>query len=198
MTISLIFPAAIALTFIVGAHSFSQPSQLPTKICGCRNQRSISPCGRVPIFPLLAQPDDVESSLSSPFDRPVLAAVDATALLVFAGIGKASHSPDGSLDIGAVVLTAAPFVASWLLTSPITGVYSPDDRQTNLIKGTVIKASKGWAVAVPLGCVLRGLIKGYAPPLPFVIVTLIATLVILSVARIVFSLAEDFFVELVN
>jgi hypothetical protein len=42
---------------------------------------------------------------------------------------------------------------------------------------------------------MRGVIKGYAPPIPFVIVTMIATLVILTVSRILFSVAEDFFVE---
>ena len=53
-------------------------------------------------------------------------------------------------------------------------------------------------VAIPLGIVLRGVIKGYVPPVPFMVVTLISTLVILAGVRVVFSVAEDFFVELVN
>ena len=152
---------------------------------------------RLPIL-YAQQNDDSESSISTPFDRPVLAAVDIAALMIFAGVGKASHSADGSLDVAAVAMTAAPFVALCFLASPATGIYTPDDRGENLILGTAIKTAKGWALAVPLGCALRGVIKGYVPPLPFVIVTLIATLVILCGARIIFSVAEDFFVELVN
>mmetsp|Transcript_25088 Transcript_25088/g.35141 ORF Transcript_25088/g.35141 Transcript_25088/m.35141 type:complete len:212 (+) Transcript_25088:72-707(+) len=138
------------------------------------------------------------NSLSTPLDRPVLAVVDLLSLFLFAGIGKASHSADGSLDIGAVLITALPFVAAWFLTSPLTGVYSDDDQSKNVISDAFVKTAKGWIVAIPLGCVLRGVIKGYVPPLPFVIVTMIATLVILGGARVVFSFAEDFFVEFVN
>ena len=143
------------------------------------------------------------SSLSLPTNRPVLAMIDTIALLGFAAVGKASHSADGSLDLAAVAATAFPFVASWFLTSPLTGVYdiavpSVTNEDTNLVKDTFLQTVKGWALAVPLGCVLRGIIKGYIPPISFVIVTLIATLVILTTARIAFAVAEDFFVELVN
>lgn len=138
------------------------------------------------------------TSLSTPLDRPLLAVIDVVALFIFAAIGKASHAPDGSLDIPAIGLTAFPFVLSWLATSPLTGVYSSDDNSGNVIQDTVVKTAKGWIVAVPLGCVLRGVIKGYVPPVPFVIVTMIATLVIVGGARVAFAFAEDFFVELVN
>ena len=124
--------------------------------------------------------------------------MDTLSLVVFAAIGKSSHSADGSLDILAVLVTAFPFVATWLATSPITGVYSPDDRDGNMLASTAMKVGQGWILAVPLGIALRGAIKGYVPPLPFVIVTLVTTLVILSVVRVLFSFVEDFFVELVN
>ena len=142
--------------------------------------------------------EDPDFSLSTPLDRPVLAAVDLVSLLVFAGVGKASHAPDGSLDILAVASVAFPFVLSWFLTSPVTGVYTADERGGNLIQDAFLKTGKGWIVAIPLGCVLRGIIKGYVPPLPFVVVTLIATLFILGAARVLFAVAEDFFVEFVN
>jgi len=137
-------------------------------------------------------------SIATPFDRPVLALVDLAALIIFAGLGKASHSPDGSIDLVAVLTVAFPFVVAWFATSPFTGVYKADERKNNLIQDSFITAAKGWIVAVPLGCVLRGFILGYVPPLPFVAVTLIATLIILGVARVIFAAAEDFFVELVN
>ena len=63
--------------------------------------------------------------------------------------------------------------------------------------GKILLAGTGWALAIPLGCVLRGLIRGYAPPLPFVVVAMVATLVLLCAGRVAFSVLEDFFVELV-
>ena len=142
--------------------------------------------------------DDAANNLSTPLDRPVLAAVDVVALLGFAAVGKASHSADGSLDIGAVASVAFPFVTSWLLTSPLTGVYTEDAKDGNVVSESFLKAAKGWMIAVPLGIALRGVIKGYVPPLPFCIVTMIATLVIVGGARVLFAFAEDFFVEMVN
>lgn len=150
---------------------------------------------------LLRNQDETTSSLrtfSSPMDRPFLAIVDFLSLLLFAAIGKASHAADGSIDFYAVLVTALPFVMSWFVTSPLTDVYSKSDSKDELVKGNFQKAAKGWAVAVPLGCVIRGVIKGYIPPIPFVIVTMISTLVIIGSARVVYSVVEDFFVELIN
>jgi len=126
------------------------------------------------------------SSVYTPLDNPFLAVVDFVAFLLFAAVGKASHAPDGSLDIVAVFVTALPFLASWYLTAPLLGCYDP--QSTARGAGSAAKvAATGWIVAVPLGCVLRGLIKGYVPPTPFVIVTMISTLVILAVMRAGYS-----------
>ena len=143
------------------------------------------------------------SSWSTPLDRPVLAGVDLLSLIIFAAVGKASHAANGELDPLAVLGTAAPFVVSWFLTSPLSGVYDPRANRRrrpsdNMIVSELQTAVKGWILSVPLGIVLRGVIKGYVPPVPFIIVTLIATLVILGGARVLFSVVEDFFVELVN
>ena len=138
--------------------------------------------------------------LYTPIDRPLLAVIDIISLIVFAAIGKSSHSANGDLEIFAVLMTAFPFVTAWLSTSPLTQVYSPDDTsdESNVIVSTGMKVVKGWAVAVPLGIALRGAIKGYVPPTPFIIVTLISTLVILVGVRVLFAIAEDVFVEMVN
>ncbi len=134
------------------------------------------------------------SSFSTPLDKPILAATDFLSLVVFAGVGKASHSgPDGALDLAAVGVTAFPFLLAWFATSPFTGVYS--DREADGDDGVIIDAAKvaakGWIVAVPLGCALRGVIKGYVPPAPFVIVTMIVTLVLLGGTRMLYSAVED-------
>lgn len=132
---------------------------------------------------------------SSPLDRPVLSTIDATALFVFAGIGKASHSAvDGSLDVAAVLVTAFPFLVSWFLVAPLAGSYTPE--ATKDVKSAAVQAAKGWILAVPMGCILRGVIKGYVPPVPFVIVTLISTLVILSMGRVGYTVLSELYVEM--
>lgn len=137
------------------------------------------------------------SSLATPLHRPVLALVDAAALTGFAAVGKASHGADGALDVLAVLSTALPFLLAWFATSPLTGVYQDTDKSRSLVTANARQVVPGWAVAVPLGCLLRGVLKGYVPPVSFVVVTLIATLVILVLARISFAVVEDFFVEFV-
>jgi len=145
------------------------------------------------------QQEDSSTSFSSPLDRPVLAALDAAALTTFAAVGKASHNTaDGSLDVVAVAITAAPFLLAWFATSPLTGVYNRQDTAgaggrstTNVALASLGTTARGWAVAVPLGCLLRGILKGYPPPLPFVLVTLVATFVILGATRAVYAVVEE-------
>jgi len=116
-------------------------------------------------------------------------------LLVFAGVGKASHSAvDGSLDVFAVLVTAFPFLVSWFLVSPLVGSFTPE--ATKDVKSAAVQSAKGWILAIPLGCILRGVIKGYVPPLPFVIVTMIATLVILSMGRVGYTVLSEIYVEM--
>ena len=129
--------------------------------------------------------------LTTPLDKPVLAVTDLLSLLLFAGIGKASHSADGSLDLPAVLQTAAPFLFAWFGTSPLTGVYKDIDLGSDGLVDVGRLVAKGWIVAIPLGCALRGLVKGYVPPLPFVVVTMISTLVILGGSRILFAVVEN-------
>jgi hypothetical protein len=130
------------------------------------------------------------SSSKTVLDRPVLATLDLIALLVFAAVGKASHAAGDGTSIlqeaTAVVLTASPFIASWLGTSFVTGVYQTMNLKINgegWLAWSWKQTIQGWIVAIPLGCVGRGLIKGYFPPIPFVIVTMVATLVILGLTR---------------
>jgi hypothetical protein len=131
------------------------------------------------------------SSSKTLLDRPVLATLDLVALLVFAAIGKASHAAGDGTSIlqetTAVAWTALPFIVTWFGTSLVTGVYQTMDQTKitteNWLAWSWKQTIQGWIVAIPLGCVGRGLIKGYVPPLPFVIVTMMATLVILGLTR---------------
>ena len=47
------------------------------------------------------------------------------------------------------------------------------------MKAAAGAAAKCWIVATPLGLVFRGLSKGYVPPTPFIIVSMVATAVLL-------------------
>ena len=120
-----------------------------------------------------------------------------------------------------IAYTSLPFLFAWMTTSPFTGVYSPDhdvrgtkcetagaagavsvdegddenDDVYDLLTSTAMKVGRGWIVAMPLGIALRGIMRGYVPPAPFVIVTLISTFVILVGLRVLYLVAEDFFVE---
>eukprot|EP00565_Helicotheca_tamesis_P001737 CAMPEP_0185739412 /NCGR_PEP_ID=MMETSP1171-20130828/35405_1 /TAXON_ID=374046 /ORGANISM="Helicotheca tamensis, Strain CCMP826" /LENGTH=88 /DNA_ID=CAMNT_0028410975 /DNA_START=370 /DNA_END=633 /DNA_ORIENTATION=+ len=83
-----------------------------------------------------------EGMPSSPLDRPVLSLIDAASIFIFAAVGKASHSADGSLDFAAVLLTALPFLLSWFVVSPLVGCYKPG--ATADIKSSVVEVGKGW------------------------------------------------------
>ena len=121
--------------------------------------------------------------------RPGLALLDLTSLLIFAAIGKASHTADGSIDFTSVLVTALPFIVSWFSVSPLLGSY--DRLATQDTGGAFLYTARGWCLAIPLGCVLRGIIKGYVPPTPFVIVTMISTLVILGGSRALYTVAKE-------
>jgi hypothetical protein len=159
----------------------------------------------VVIIVVVEDPLVLLSSSSLPWNDPILASIDFAALVLFAGIGKANHDTTGSIDIPSTLMTAAPFLLSWYATSPLTRIYSTtststmntmnknaamvqgSDNQGNGILEAGKIAARGWIIAIPLGCVLRGIMKGYIPPAPFVIVTMVATLFILAGARMLYA-----------
>jgi len=131
--------------------------------------------------------EEEESSIQSPLDRPLLGALDFMAILLFAFVGTSSHN--SASDYLAVLAVAVPFLISWFVTTPFLGLYKSDATSDKI--GAFKTAAKGWIVAIPLGCVLRGLIKGYVPPLPFVIVTMIATIVVIGGTRVAYTAISE-------
>jgi hypothetical protein len=133
------------------------------------------------------------TSSSPALNHPILlATIDFVALVLFAGIGKANHDTTGSIDVSSTLNTAAPFLLSWYATSPFTGIYNhhqpgAEDEDSIWEVGKIVV--RGWIVAIPLGCVLRGILKGYVPPVPFVVVTMIATLILLGGTRMLYAAA---------
>jgi len=122
----------------------------------------------------VANVDDGSETVDDAFKRnAVLAFGDVAMLVVFSAIGRASHSE--GVFTPELFLTALPFVLGWAFTSPFTGAYERSDNLTSAL----LTPSKSWAVAVPIGLLLRGISKGRVPPTPFIIVSMVATLVLL-------------------
>jgi Protein of unknown function (DUF3054) len=143
------------------------------------------------------EPAAAMSSIGTTF---ILGVVDLVMLLVFAATGRASHVDGASLDIVATLYTAAPFVTAWFLAAPWTGVYQENPHKQldatasypDVAMAATTQTLRGWVVAMPLGCVIRGVVKGYVPPLPFVVVTLVATFVLLSAGRVVYAVTARY------
>jgi hypothetical protein len=110
---------------------------------------------------------------------------DIVMLLIFAAIGRGNHNE--GLDILALLGTAAPFIISWTVTSSFLGAYTREATasQGNIAGGLL----PAWAVSVTGALAVRGFIKGYIPPTPFIIVSLVSTLVLLYLWRTVYIAA---------
>jgi adenylate kinase len=107
---------------------------------------------------------------------------DTFGLLLFAWIGRSSHG-NASLG-GGVFTTALPFLAGWFLVSPLLGVYKRS--ATANVREALRTTFVAWSVSIPTGLAMRGLVQHKIPPYPFIVVSLISTLVILSGWRVAY------------
>ncbi|GFR47553.1 hypothetical protein Agub_g9278, partial [Astrephomene gubernaculifera] len=98
----------------------------------------------------------------------LLAAGDLAALALFAAAGRANHGEPLSAE---TISTALPFVLAWFATAPFLGGFGAEARKKG-VPAAATTAAKCWAVGIPAGLLLRGLLRGYVPPLPFVAVSL--------------------------
>lgn len=73
---------------------------------------------------------------------------------------------------------------SWLVISPFLGAYSRAATRslTGIPAGIVIP----WGISVSTALVIRGLVKGAVPPTPFIVVSLVSTLLLLSMGRFLY------------
>ncbi|ERN18540.1 uncharacterized protein LOC18446906 isoform X2 [Amborella trichopoda] len=106
-----------------------------------------------------------------------LAGGDVLCLLVFAAIGRFNHGfPVFDIETFHI---ADPFIAGWLLSAYFLGGYGPDGKGANGLGKAVIAATKSWAAGIPLGLVIRAATSGHIPPLPFILVSMGSTAVLL-------------------
>lgn len=113
-----------------------------------------------------------------------LAAGDLVALVTFAVIGRASHGLT-TLNWDAL-RTADPFIAGWLLGSYFLGGYGPDGQGVNGVSRAVTAALKSWAVGVPLGLVIRGIVTSHMPAQAFILVSMGSLLVLMVGWRVAY------------
>ncbi len=69
-------------------------------------------------------------------------------------------------------------LSGWVVSASLLDGYGKD-ATAGRIAPAAATAVKCWALGTPLGLVLRGASKGYVPPTPFIIVSLVATAVLL-------------------
>jgi hypothetical protein len=113
------------------------------------------------------------------FNRPGLYFGDVLSILLFAIIGKANHAED--LSIFSLLETAGPFLLTWSLVSSFVGAYTR--KATASYSAVFTSLLPGWFLGISSGLIFRGFLKGYIPPTPFIIVSLISTFVLLLLWR---------------
>lgn len=104
---------------------------------------------------------------------------DALIFLLFAAIGRRSHSETDTLVQTA--LTALPFAAGWFIVAPWIGAFRRNiDVQPRTMS---LRTALAWLAAWPVGLLFRGIAEQKVPPLSFAIVTLISNMILLEVWR---------------
>lgn len=134
--------------------------------------------GQSTVEKITASKNNWEDLLSN----PILAAGDLAALIVFAGVGKSNHGED--VNLVSTLVTAAPFLGSWVVLSPLLGAYNR--KATESLSALPVGLLPGWLVGVPAALAIRGLSKGEMPPTPFIIVSMVATFTFLCGWRAVY------------
>jgi len=115
----------------------------------------------------------------------ILVAGDIIVFLVFAIIGRRSHSE--ASNIFGPVITALPFAVAWFLVAPFVGAFKRGlERNTGKF---ALRTFLAWLAAWPVAMLFRGIFvdKG-VPPWTFALITLISNTILLQVWRVPFSL----------
>jgi hypothetical protein len=100
---------------------------------------------------------------------------DTISFLVFASIGRRSHSESGTL--ADVAITAAPFMLAWLMVAPWCGALQGDllTEPRKLLSRTTV----AWLIAWPIGLGLRALLLQREIPGSFALVVGITNTILL-------------------
>lgn len=136
----------------------------------------------------MALTDHSRRALAAPAMRRTvaLAAGDALAFLIFAAIGRASHSEAAGLDaLVQVAETAAPFAAGWFVVAPLAGAFKTEIAVSP--RRMLARTALAWLIACPAGLALRALVRQSGVPISFAIITFLTNLLILLGWRGIFA-----------
>lgn len=154
------------------------PDAAPPKASPLGSGPTATPASTIKVIPVEQRSRDAFQGVAKVDDEDTsvrvvgLVAGDVAALLLFAAIGRGNHGE--GLFITDVLLTAAPFMLGWFLSSGVTGIFG-DDARGSKAGPAAITAAKGWALGMPTGLILRGISNGQVSPKSFAIVTMVAT-----------------------
>lgn len=109
----------------------------------------------------------------------VLAAGDAAAFLLFAGLGRDQHGESGGAS--AVVITAAPFLVAWFAVTPRFAVFQAGWRHGGW--RSLQRLGLAWLAAWPVALLLRRVVQQRGIPFSFDLVALVANAVFLLTWR---------------
>jgi hypothetical protein len=118
-----------------------------------------------------------------------LLAGDIVVFLVFAAIGRRSHSAAAGIgELTEIALTAAPFILGWLAAAPWLGAFggAAAGRPATMLRVTLAS----WVAALAVGAVVRALIIGRFSPPSFYLVTFLVALLLLAGWRGAFAWVE--------
>lgn len=119
-------------------------------------------------------------------NRPFLYLGDMLAIFTFAAVGRGNHGEN--LGIWPIIETAAPFFIAWTILSSFLGAYTRNATSKQGLQA-VLGIIPAWMVSIPSALVIRGYIKDYIPPTPFIIASMIATFVLISLWRCLYIAA---------
>jgi hypothetical protein len=118
-----------------------------------------------------------------------LVAGDIVSFLVFAAVGRRSHSEaSGPAAIGQIASTALPFALGWFLVSPWLGAF----RRTLITspRRMLARTELSWLAAWPVALLLRwALSEDHQIPISFAAVVLVSNALFLGAWRGLFALA---------
>ncbi len=122
---------------------------------------------------------------ASPLRTIMLVVGDIIVFLIFAAIGRRSHSEAG--NVFGIAITALPFAAAWFLVSPFVGAFKRGLEYTT--DKMSLRTLLAWLAAWPVAMLFRGVFAGKGvPPWTFALITLVTNTILLQVWRVPFSL----------
>lgn len=131
------------------------------------------------------KPDASSSKLIEWAQVGILAGGDVLCLLIFAAVGRFTHGfPVFDLE---TLQTADPFIAGWFLSAYFLGAFGEDGKGINGTSKAIAATAKSWAVGIPLGILIRSGTSGHIPKIPFMLVTMGSTAVLLFGWRVLAS-----------